>query len=50
MTKVLLPDYKIDPLALDPIGRLSGPSYSKLRDLFELQRPNWSTDVNPVKK
>lgn len=48
--EVMLPDYKIDPAALDPIGRLSGPSYSKVRDLFHIERPNWSKDVDPVKK
>lgn len=38
--EVLLPDYKIDPLALDAIGRLSGPSYSKVTDLFHIERKN----------
>ena len=38
--EVLLPNYKIDPVALDPVGRLSGPSYSKVRDLFHIERPN----------
>ncbi len=48
--EVMLPDHKIDPVALDPIGRLSGPSYSKVRDLFHIERPNWSKDVDPIKK
>ena len=47
---VLLPDNKIDPVALDPIGRLSGPSYAKVRDLFHIERPNWSKDVDPTEK
>ena len=38
--EVMLPDYKIDPLALNPIGRLSGPSYSKVNDLFSIDRLN----------
>lgn len=38
--EVLLPDYKIDPIALNAIGRLSGPSYSKVTDLFHIERLN----------
>lgn len=48
--EVLLPNYKIDPVALNPIGRLSGPSYAKVNDLFHIERRNWSNDVDPNKK
>ncbi|MEM8857447.1 MAG: flavin reductase family protein [Chloroflexota bacterium] len=46
--EVLLPDYKVDPEALQAIGRLSGPSYSTTNELFHIQRPNWSKDVGKV--
>lgn len=47
---VLLPDHKIDPLALDPLARLSGPSYSKIEQLLNIERKNWGADVDPKKK
>lgn len=36
--EVMLPDYKIDIHALKPIGRLSGPQYARIRDVFEMKR------------
>lgn len=36
--EVMLPDYKIDIHALKPIGRLSGPQYTRVRDVFEMKR------------
>ncbi|MBM7692719.1 flavin reductase (DIM6/NTAB) family NADH-FMN oxidoreductase RutF [Peribacillus deserti] len=30
---------KIDPIGLQPVSRLAGNSYSKLGDIFELERP-----------
>lgn len=47
---VMLPDYKIDPLALQPIGRLSGPSYSKVNDLFSIDRRNSTSNADVGKK
>jgi len=35
----LLDGYKIDPDRLDAIGRMGGPTYSRTRDRFEMQRP-----------
>lgn len=36
--EVMLPDYKIDIHALKPIGRLSGYSYTRVSDIFEMRR------------
>lgn len=35
---VLLPDHKIDTLALKPIGRLAGPNYAIVREILEIHR------------
>lgn len=35
---VLLPDYKIDIRALQPVGRLAGYSYARVSDIFEMKR------------
>ena len=37
--ELLLDGYKIDPVALKPVGRLAGTTYARVRDLFELERP-----------
>ncbi len=37
--RVLLAADKIDPLALQPIGKLAGNTYARVADLFELSRP-----------
>lgn len=31
--------YRVDPAALDAIGRFGGPWYTRTRDLFQLERP-----------
>lgn len=36
--RVLLPNYKIDTAALQPVGRLAGPNYARIRETFELFR------------
>lgn len=36
--EVLLPNYRIDLDKLNPIGRLSGPSYARISDRFEMKR------------
>jgi len=36
--EVLLPNFRIDLDKLNPIGRLSGPSYARTTDRFELRR------------
>ena len=36
--EVLLDDYKIDMTALDPLGRLAGPSYTRTRDQVHIDR------------
>ncbi|MDH5606792.1 MAG: flavin reductase family protein [Anaerolineae bacterium] len=36
--EVMLPDHKIDTLALKPLGRLAGPNYSIVREILEIQR------------
>ena len=36
--EVLLPDHKIDIRALQPVGRLSGYSYARINDIFEMKR------------
>jgi flavin reductase (DIM6/NTAB) family NADH-FMN oxidoreductase RutF len=33
---------RIDPLALDPIGRLGGSRYTTLGEILELPRPSWA--------
>lgn len=35
----LFNDYRIDPDGLQAIGRMGGPTYSRTRDRFDLQRP-----------
>jgi flavin reductase (DIM6/NTAB) family NADH-FMN oxidoreductase RutF len=35
----LLDGYKIDPDRLNAIGRMGGPTYTRTRDRFEMQRP-----------
>ena len=42
--EVLLESYKIDPEALRPVGRLAGTTYSRVRDLFDLQRPKYDVE------
>lgn len=37
--EVYLPDHKINLGTLKPIGRLSGNGYTRVTDLFEMQRP-----------
>jgi len=37
--------YKIDITAYQPIGRLAGSSYTRVNDLFELQRP--AAEIKP---
>ena len=36
---LLGPGWKIDPVALDAVGRLGGPWYARTRDLIRLDRP-----------
>ncbi|HLE73177.1 MAG TPA: flavin reductase family protein [Anaerolineales bacterium] len=36
--EVLLPDHKIDIRALQPVGRLSGYSYARINEIFEMER------------
>jgi flavin reductase (DIM6/NTAB) family NADH-FMN oxidoreductase RutF len=36
--RVLLDNYKIDTAALQPVGRLAGPNYARIRETFELFR------------
>ena len=38
---VYRPDHKIDAQALRPVGRLSGPSYGRVREIFDIRRPKW---------
>jgi flavin reductase (DIM6/NTAB) family NADH-FMN oxidoreductase RutF len=35
----LIEDFKIDPDKLNAIGRMGGPTYSRTRDRFDLERP-----------
>jgi flavin reductase (DIM6/NTAB) family NADH-FMN oxidoreductase RutF len=35
----LFSDYRVDPDGLQAIGRMGGPTYSRTRDRFDLQRP-----------
>jgi flavin reductase (DIM6/NTAB) family NADH-FMN oxidoreductase RutF len=37
--RVMLGEDKIDPHKLKPIGRMAGGTYSRVTDLFEMQRP-----------
>ncbi len=37
--EVYIPDFKIDTLKMQPIGRLAGAGYSYTHDLFEMPRP-----------
>ena len=32
-------DYRVDPNKLDAVGRMGGPTYSRTRDHFDLERP-----------
>lgn len=34
-------DGRVDPQALDPVCRLSGPGYARLGETFTLRRPRW---------
>jgi len=34
-------DGRVDPVLLDPLGRLSGSGYAELGDVFKLRRPTW---------
>lgn len=36
--EVLLPEYKIDIRALQPVGRLAGYGYARINDIFEMKR------------
>ena len=38
---VYLPHHKIDALALRPVGRLSGPQYARVQEVFSIARPKW---------
>ncbi|MCO6450105.1 MAG: flavin reductase family protein [Caldilineales bacterium] len=44
---VLIGDDKIDLAALRPIGRLSGPSYVRINDIFDMTRPTVPTSKTP---
>jgi flavin reductase (DIM6/NTAB) family NADH-FMN oxidoreductase RutF len=35
----LFQDYRIDPDRLQAIGRMGGPTYSRTKDRFDLERP-----------
>ena len=35
----LFDDYRIDPDGLNAVGRMGGPTYSRTKDRFDLQRP-----------
>ena len=37
--EVYIPDYKIDTLKVQPVGRLAGFNYSHTNDIFEMVRP-----------
>ena len=39
--ELLLEDYKIDAEKLRPVGRLAGSTYTRVRELFDLPRPNY---------
>ena len=36
---IISPDYFIDPDKLNPIARMGGPSYSRIKDRFDMIRP-----------
>lgn len=36
---VYIPDFKIDTLKVQPVGRLAGSGYTKVNDIFEMPRP-----------
>ena len=40
--KVLDPHGRIDPLRLDPVGRMGGSQYCSIGTLFSLARPTWA--------
>ncbi|MDX1510122.1 MAG: flavin reductase family protein [Nitriliruptorales bacterium] len=35
-------DGRVDPVLLDPLGRLSGSGYAELGEVFKLRRPSWA--------
>lgn len=37
--EIMLPNFKINTLALNPIGRLAGPNYASIQQTFEMVRP-----------
>ena len=37
----LLSNFRIDPDKLNAIGRMGGPSYTRTRDRFNMERPKW---------
>ncbi|MDH5508462.1 MAG: flavin reductase family protein [Anaerolineae bacterium] len=37
--EVLLPNYRIDTQALNPVGRLAGPNYARVHDIISVDRP-----------
>lgn len=39
---ILIGAYKIDPGKLNAIGRMGGPTYTRTRDRFDMQRPKWT--------
>jgi flavin reductase (DIM6/NTAB) family NADH-FMN oxidoreductase RutF len=39
ITDQIFDDFRIDPDLLNAIGRMGGPSYSRTRDRFDMQRP-----------
>jgi flavin reductase (DIM6/NTAB) family NADH-FMN oxidoreductase RutF len=38
-------DGRVDPVAYDPVCRLSGTGYATLGEVFKLPRPGWERDV-----
>lgn len=38
---VYRPNHKVDPLALRPVGRLSGPQHNRSQEVYSLGRPKW---------
>ena len=45
--ELLLDDYKVDIEKLRPVGRLAGSGYTRVRELFELPRPNYKDVEKP---
>ena len=39
--EALLVNHRVDALALKPVGRLNGPFYSYVREVFRMDRPEW---------